>query len=63
MKQIKSTLMQLNERLFTVECLMPIYEPKNNLLCKQYFKMFKNDNFTFHPSDDLVISMSFKFID
>jgi hypothetical protein len=55
MKRIKLTMTQLNERLFTIECYMPTYEPQKASVCKQQFKMFKNDNFTFYPSDDLMI--------
>ncbi len=42
---------------------MPTYEPQNTSLYKILFNMFKNNTFTFHPSDDLVMSMPFKFVD
>ncbi len=62
-KRIKLTLAKWNEKLFTIECFMPTYEPQNTSVCKPHSKMFKNDTFTFHPSNDLVLSMQFKFVD
>jgi hypothetical protein len=42
---------------------MPSYEPQNTFVCTRHSKMFKHDAFTFHPNDDLVMSLPFKFIE
>ncbi len=63
MKKMKLTMTKGNGKLFTIECYMPSDQPQNVSVCKQQSKMFKNDFFMFHPQKDLVLSMSFKFVD
>jgi hypothetical protein len=48
--------------LFTIECHMPSFEPKNETVRKQHAGMFKHDKFTFHPQKDLVLSMPYQFV-
>jgi hypothetical protein len=61
-KKIKKTLAKSQQWCFTIECFMPSYEPQNTSVCTRHSKMFKHDAFTFHPNDDLVMSLPFKFI-
>jgi hypothetical protein len=38
------------------------YDEKNEAIRKGHSKFFKNDKYSFSPSDDLVKSISFEFI-
>ncbi len=51
-----------NRKLFTIECYMTSYQPQNVSVFKQHAQMFKNDKYTFHPQNDLVLSMPYKFV-
>jgi hypothetical protein len=62
MKKMKVTMAKGNGKLFTIECNTPSYQPENVSVCKQHTQMFKNDNYTFQPQKDLVLSMSYKFV-
>ncbi len=48
--------------MFFIECYMSDYDEKNEAIQKGHSKLFKNDKYSFCPSDDLVKSMSFEFI-
>ncbi len=41
---------------------MANYDEKNEAIQKRHSKFFKNENYSFCPSDDLVKSISFEFI-
>ncbi len=41
---------------------MSDYDEKNEAIQKRHSKLFKNDNYSFCPSDDLVKLISFEFI-
>ena len=41
---------------------MSNYEQKNIAIQKRHSKLFKSDQYSFCPSDDLVKSMPFEFI-
>ena len=62
MTKIKLTTKKGKGNLFTIECYMPTFEPQNQSVCKQHAAMFKNDKFTFHPQNDLVLSMLYQFV-
>jgi hypothetical protein len=62
MKKMKVTMTKGNGKLFTIECYMPSYQPQNVSVFKQHTQIFKNDNYTFHPRKDLVLSMPYKFV-
>jgi hypothetical protein len=49
-------------KLFTIECYMLSYQLQNVSIHKQHAQMFKNDTYTFHPQNDLVLSMPYKFV-
>ncbi len=49
MTKIKLTTKKGKGNLFTIECYMPSFEPKNEIVCKQHAIMFKHDKFTSHP--------------
>jgi hypothetical protein len=40
---------------------MPSFESQNETVCKRHAVMFKHDKFTFHPQNDLVLSMPYQF--
>jgi hypothetical protein len=61
-KQMKYTLTELNKRLSTIECYTHGYDSKNTWVCKHHKHLFKNDNNTFQPNDDLVKSMPYDFV-
>jgi hypothetical protein len=62
MTKIKLTTKKGKGNLFTIECYMPSFEPKNETVCKQHAIMFKHDKFTFHPRKDMVLSMLYQFV-
>ncbi len=41
---------------------MPSFEPQNQSVRKQHATMFKNEKFTFHPQNELVLSMLYQFV-
>ncbi len=41
---------------------MANYDEKNEAIRKRHSKLFKNENYSFCPSDDLVKSIPFEFI-
>ncbi len=51
-----------NEKIFFIECFMANYDEKNEAIQKRHSKLFKNDKYSFCPSDDLVKSILFEFI-
>jgi hypothetical protein len=55
-------MMEGKGKLFTIECYMPSFEPQNLSVCKQHASMLKNDDFTFNPKKDLVLSMPYQFV-
>jgi hypothetical protein len=61
-KQMKYTLAKSNKRLFTIECYTPGYDYKNNWVPKHHKHLFKDDNHTFQPNDDLVKSLPYDFV-
>jgi hypothetical protein len=61
-KQMKYTLTKSNKRLFTIECYMCGYDSKNTWVHKHHKHLFKDDNYTFQPNDDLVKSMPYDFV-
>jgi hypothetical protein len=61
-KQMKYTLTKLNKRLFTIECYTHGYDSKNTWVCKCQKHLFKDDNYTFQPNDDLVKSLPYDFV-
>ncbi len=50
------------EKIFSIECFMANYDEKNEAIRKRHSKLFKDGNYSFFPSDDLVKSISFEFI-
>ena len=62
MKQIKVTTNEKNEKIFSIECFVTKYDEKNEAIRKQHSKLFKNENYLFCPSDDLVKTIPFEFI-
>ncbi len=63
MRYIKVVQTKSNERLFSVQCVMNQYEESNVTIQARHSKMFKNDTYTFHPSNELVMCMPFEVID
>ncbi len=59
---MKVTMMEGNQKLFTIECYMPFFGPQNTSVCKQHASMYKIDNYTFNPHKDLVPSMPYQFV-
>jgi hypothetical protein len=53
---------ETNEKIFFIECFVANYDEKNEAIQKRHRKLFKNDKYSFCPSDDLVKSISFEFI-
>jgi hypothetical protein len=41
---------------------MKTYQHANSSICEQHSTMFREENFTFTPIDELVMSMPFEFI-
>ena len=62
MKKIKLTTNKDKGHLFTIECYMPSFEPRNKTVGIRHAGMFKNDKYTFHPQKDLVFSMPYDFV-
>jgi hypothetical protein len=62
MKRIKVTRNEKNKKIFSIECFMAKYDENNEAIRKRHSKLFKNDNYSFCPSDDLVKLISFEFI-
>jgi hypothetical protein len=62
MSKIKLTTKKGKGNLFTIECYMPSFEPQNKTVCKQHAVMFKHGKYTFHPQNDLVLSMLYQFV-
>ena len=60
--KIKQTTKKGKGNLFTIECYMPSFEPQNQSVRKQHATMFKNEKFTFHPQNELVLSMLYQFV-
>jgi hypothetical protein len=61
-KQMKYTLTKLNKRLFTIECYTRGYDSKNTWVRKCHKHLFKDDNYTFQPNNDLVKSLPYDFV-
>ncbi len=61
-KRMKYTLTKSNKRLFTIECYTSGYDSKNTWVCKHHKHLFKDDNYTFQPNDDLVKSLPYDFV-
>jgi hypothetical protein len=51
-----------NKKQFHVQCHMKTYQHANSSICERHSTMFKEENFTFTPIDELVMSMPFEFI-
>jgi hypothetical protein len=41
---------------------MPSFEPQNETVCKRHAGMFNHGKFTFHPQEDLLLSMPYQFV-
>jgi hypothetical protein len=63
MRSIEVITTKSKQRLFSVQCMMDIYEESNATIEARHPKMFKNDKYTFHPSNELVVCMFFELID
>jgi hypothetical protein len=50
------------ERSFEIHCVMKNFEVSNDSLRRRHPGMFKNDNFYFFPTNELVKSMPFDFV-
>ncbi len=61
-KRMKYTLTELNKRLFTIECYTCSYDSKNTWVRKCHKHLFKDDNYTFQPNNDLVKSLPYDFV-
>ena len=61
-KRMKYTLTELNKRLFTIECYTRGYDSKNTWVCKHHKHLFKDNNYTFQPNNDLVKSLPYDFV-
>ncbi len=46
----------------SIECFVAKYDEKNEAIRKRHSKLFKNENYSFCPSDDLVKTNPFEFI-
>jgi hypothetical protein len=53
----------LDGRLFSIQCNIEQFEVGNDTVQARHLKMFKSDPYKFHPSNKLVMSMPFEFID
>ncbi len=62
MKEMKFTMLKGSRKLFTIECYTASSQPQNISVCKQHAQMFKNDNYTFNPNKDLLLSMPYQFV-
>ncbi len=69
MKYIKMTIKNKDkrdetkfERVFEIKCVMNNYKVSNNSIRRRHSDMFKNDDFFFCPTNDLVKSMPFDFV-
>jgi hypothetical protein len=49
--------------LFSIQCNTEPFEVGNDTIQARHPKMFKNGTYTFHPHNELVISMPFELID
>ncbi len=63
MRLIKVGQAKLNERLFYIKCNSEQFDVTNDTIQARHSKMFKNDTYKFHPSNELVLSMPFELID
>ena len=50
------------ERSFEIHCVMKNFEVSNDLLRRRHPGMFKNNDFYFCPTNELVKSMPFDFV-
>ncbi len=57
-KQVKSKI----ERSFEIRCVMQNFQVGNDSLRRRHPDMFKNEDFYFCPTNDLVKSMPFNFL-
>jgi hypothetical protein len=49
--------------LFSIQCNTEPFEVENDTIQARHSKIFKNGTYEFHPSNELVMSMPFEFID
>ncbi len=50
------------KKIFSIECYVANYDEKNEAIKKRHSKLFKNEYYSFCPSDDLVKLIPFEFI-
>jgi hypothetical protein len=62
MRYIKVVQTNSNERSFFVQCVMDKYEESNAIIQARHLKLLKNDTYIFDASKELVMCMSFDFI-
>jgi hypothetical protein len=62
-RNIKAVCSKSNERSFVIQCVMDEYEESNTTIQARHPKLFKDDNYKFEASKELVMCMLFDFID
>jgi hypothetical protein len=63
MRHIEAPCSKSNERKFVIQCVLDEYEESNATIQTRHPKLFKNDTYEFEASKELVMCMSFDFID
>jgi hypothetical protein len=63
MRNIKAVLSKSNKRHFIIQCVMDEYEETNATIQTRHPKLFKDDTYKFEASKDLLMCMTFDFID
>ena len=53
----------IQERRFEIKCNVEKYEPKNATLRNRHPAIFRNEEYIFVPSNDMVLSMPFSWVD
>jgi hypothetical protein len=60
---IKAVCSKSNERKIVIQCVMDEYEESNTTIRARHQKLFKDDTYKFGASKELVMCMSFDFIE
>jgi hypothetical protein len=64
--EIRKIVLGKNMQKFRVRCFMKNYEGGNNAICKRHPTLFKDKKdhyYSFRPSDELVQTLPFEFVD
>jgi hypothetical protein len=63
MRHIKAVCSKSIERKSVIQCVMDEYEESNATIQARHPKLFKDDAYEFEASKDLLMCISFDFID